>query len=149
MCVYVFLPPPPDQIWAQGDYLEYRRSNTGRRWLLHWGKVQWHICQGVRTAGCSDHAASRGCELCVVEFFFLPLTIFFLCFHFFCVRVRCVSLCLWCVPPRLSSSLSSPVNALLASSFELRVVIWNTDDVILEDDAFMTGEKMSDIYVRG
>ncbi|XP_047430143.1 otoferlin isoform X16 [Mugil cephalus] len=34
-------------------------------------------------------------------------------------------------------------------SFELRVVIWNTDDVILEDDAFMTGEKMSDIYVRG
>uniref|UniRef100_A0A3B3WXK2 C2 domain-containing protein n=1 Tax=Poecilia mexicana TaxID=48701 RepID=A0A3B3WXK2_9TELE len=34
-------------------------------------------------------------------------------------------------------------------SFELRVIIWNTDDVILEDDAFLTGEKMSDIYVRG
>ncbi|XP_059897346.1 otoferlin isoform X3 [Gadus macrocephalus] len=34
-------------------------------------------------------------------------------------------------------------------SFELRVIIWNTDDVILEDDGFMTGEKMSDIYVRG
>uniref|UniRef100_A0A8C2F225 Otoferlin n=1 Tax=Cyprinus carpio TaxID=7962 RepID=A0A8C2F225_CYPCA len=34
-------------------------------------------------------------------------------------------------------------------SFELRVIIWNTDDVVLEDDAFMTGEKMSDIYVRG
>lgn len=49
----------------------------------------------------------------------------------------------------LSSSFSSLVNALLVSSFELRVVIWNTDDVILEDDAFMTGEKMSDIYVRG
>lgn len=49
----------------------------------------------------------------------------------------------------LSSFLSPPVNALPASSFELRVVIWNTDDVILEDDAFMTGEKMSDIYVRG
>lgn len=49
----------------------------------------------------------------------------------------------------LSSSLSPLVNALLVSSFELRVVIWNTDDVILEDDAFMTGEKMSDIYVRG
>uniref|UniRef100_A0AAY4BDG2 Otoferlin n=1 Tax=Denticeps clupeoides TaxID=299321 RepID=A0AAY4BDG2_9TELE len=31
----------------------------------------------------------------------------------------------------------------------LRVIIWNTDDVVLEDDAFMTGEKMSDIYVRG
>lgn len=49
----------------------------------------------------------------------------------------------------LSVSLSSLVNALLMSSFELRVIIWNTDDVILEDDAFMTGEKMSDIYVRG
>nr|XP_046154707.1 otoferlin-like isoform X1 [Oncorhynchus gorbuscha] len=34
-------------------------------------------------------------------------------------------------------------------NFELRVIIWNTDDVVLEDDAFMTGEKMSDIYVRG
>ncbi|KFB41978.1 AGAP000389-PA-like protein [Anopheles sinensis] len=34
-------------------------------------------------------------------------------------------------------------------SYELRVVIWNTDDVVLEDDAFFTGEKMSDIYVKG
>ncbi|XP_031437276.1 otoferlin isoform X3 [Clupea harengus] len=34
-------------------------------------------------------------------------------------------------------------------SYELRVIIWNTEDVVLEDDAFMTGEKMSDIYVRG
>ncbi|KAM8953379.1 otoferlin isoform 2-T2 [Pelodytes ibericus] len=34
-------------------------------------------------------------------------------------------------------------------SFELRIIIWNTDEVILEDDAFMTGEKMSDIYVKG
>uniref|UniRef100_A0A8C8M309 Otoferlin n=1 Tax=Oncorhynchus tshawytscha TaxID=74940 RepID=A0A8C8M309_ONCTS len=34
-------------------------------------------------------------------------------------------------------------------NFELRVIIWNTDDVVLEDDAFMTGEKMSDIYVKG
>lgn len=49
----------------------------------------------------------------------------------------------------LSLSLSPLVDALTLSSFELRVVIWNTDDVILEDDAFMTGEKMSDIYVRG
>lgn len=55
----------------------------------------------------------------------------------------CLSVCL------SSSSLSPLVNALLLSSFELRVIIWNTDDVILEDDAFMTGEKMSDIYVRG
>ncbi|XP_022646249.1 otoferlin-like isoform X4 [Varroa destructor] len=34
-------------------------------------------------------------------------------------------------------------------SFELRVIIWNTDEVVLEDDAFFTGEKMSDIYVKG
>lgn len=64
----------------------------------------------------------------------------------FCVVCLCVC---GVSPVCLSSSLSPPVNALLLSSFELRVVIWNTDDVILEDDAFMTGEKMSDIYVRG
>ncbi|XP_055909489.1 otoferlin-like isoform X1 [Eupeodes corollae] len=34
-------------------------------------------------------------------------------------------------------------------AYELRIVIWNTDDVVLEDDAFFTGEKMSDIYVKG
>ncbi|CAB0016217.1 unnamed protein product, partial [Nesidiocoris tenuis] len=33
--------------------------------------------------------------------------------------------------------------------YELRVIIWNTDEVVLEDDAFFTGEKMSDIYVKG
>ena len=33
--------------------------------------------------------------------------------------------------------------------YELRCIIWNTDDVVLEDDAFFTGEKMSDIYVKG
>lgn len=37
----------------------------------------------------------------------------------------------------------------LIVSYELRVIIWNTDDVVLEDDAFFTGEKMSDIYVKG
>ncbi|XP_064626480.1 otoferlin-like [Lineus longissimus] len=34
-------------------------------------------------------------------------------------------------------------------SLELRCIIWNTDDVVLEDDAFFTGDKMSDIYVKG
>ena len=34
-------------------------------------------------------------------------------------------------------------------SYELRVIVWNTDDFVLEDDAFFTGEKMSDIYVKG
>ena len=38
---------------------------------------------------------------------------------------------------------------LFVRSYELRVIIWNTDDVVLEDDAFFTGEKMSDIYVKG
>lgn len=89
-------------------------------------------------------------------FFFLQLTIIFFVlflFPFFSVCVfRVVSVFVFVVcllSVCLSSSLSPLVNALLVSSFELRVVIWNTDDVILEDDAFMTGEKMSDIYVRG
>lgn len=97
-------------------------------------------------------------------FFLLQLTFFcfvllcfvsIFCFLCVCFSSVCVSLLfLLSVRPfvRLSvrlSSLSPLVIALLLSSFELRVIIWNTDDVILEDDAFMTGEKMSDIYVRG
>ena len=35
------------------------------------------------------------------------------------------------------------------TSWELRVIIWNTDEVVLEDDSFFSGEKMSDIYVKG
>ncbi|RWS24989.1 otoferlin-like protein, partial [Leptotrombidium deliense] len=34
-------------------------------------------------------------------------------------------------------------------SYELRVIIWNTDEVILEEENVLTGEKMSDIYVKG
>ncbi|GAB6022296.1 hypothetical protein CHUAL_006419 [Chamberlinius hualienensis] len=34
-------------------------------------------------------------------------------------------------------------------SYELRIIVWNTDEVLLEDDAFFSGEKMSDIYVKG
>ena len=33
--------------------------------------------------------------------------------------------------------------------WELRVIVWNTDEVVLEDDAFFSGDKMSDIYVKG
>lgn len=33
-------------------------------------------------------------------------------------------------------------------SFVLRVIIWNTANVILEETS-ITGEKMSDIYVKG
>jgi len=32
--------------------------------------------------------------------------------------------------------------------YELRVIIWNTKDVILDEES-ITGEKMSDIYVKG
>ncbi|KAG9336191.1 hypothetical protein JZ751_002538, partial [Albula glossodonta] len=31
----------------------------------------------------------------------------------------------------------------------MRVIIWNTDEVVLEDDDIFTGEKSSDIFVRG
>ncbi|XP_070831835.1 fer-1-like protein 6 [Chaetodon trifascialis] len=33
--------------------------------------------------------------------------------------------------------------------YELRIVIWNTEDVILEDSNFLTGQQSSDIYIKG
>lgn len=82
------------------------------------------------------------CEKCVVNR--VPFVLFF-CFCFLLLFV-----CLVALGVILSIPLPAPhVIAVLLSSFELRVIIWNTDDVVLEDDAFMTGEKMSDIYVRG
>ncbi|XP_059501966.1 fer-1-like protein 6 isoform X2 [Stegostoma tigrinum] len=33
--------------------------------------------------------------------------------------------------------------------YELRIIIWNTEDVILEDENFITGQKSSDIYIKG
>ncbi|XP_075960903.1 fer-1-like protein 6 [Anarhichas minor] len=33
--------------------------------------------------------------------------------------------------------------------YELRIIIWNTEDVILTDSSFLTGEQSSDIYVKG
>ena len=33
--------------------------------------------------------------------------------------------------------------------FELRVIIFNTSDVILDDDGPISGQKSSDIYVKG
>lgn len=38
---------------------------------------------------------------------------------------------------------------VLISSYELRVIIWNTDDVFLDDVNPFTGEPSSDIYVKG
>ena len=46
-------------------------------------------------------------------------------------------------PPPLDISPRAP------RSYELRVIIWNTKDVILDDDSFVSGEKMSDIYIKG
>ena len=37
---------------------------------------------------------------------------------------------------------------MICSRYQLRIVIWNTKDVILEEES-ITGEKMSDIYVKG
>ena len=33
--------------------------------------------------------------------------------------------------------------------YQLRVIIWNTSDVKLEDSNLVTGERSSDIFVRG
>ena len=38
---------------------------------------------------------------------------------------------------------------LSSCSYELRVVIWNTEDVPLEESNILTGEKCSDIFVKG
>ena len=32
--------------------------------------------------------------------------------------------------------------------YELRVIVWNTEDVICNDHNMLTGEQMSDIYVK-
>ncbi|XP_039653756.1 fer-1-like protein 4 [Perca fluviatilis] len=44
-----------------------------------------------------------------------------------------------------------PVNIKprLPEQYELRVIIWNTDDVFLDDVNIFTGEPSSDIYVKG
>lgn len=41
------------------------------------------------------------------------------------------------------------MSSLCNFRYEIRVIIWNTDEVVCEDDDFFTGEKMSDIYVKG
>ena len=49
-------------------------------------------------------------------------------------------------PKKITTS-SSNLDMML--SFQLRVIIWNTDNVVLQEDDFFTGEKASDIYVKG
>lgn len=47
------------------------------------------------------------------------------------------------IPPPVDISPRKPVE------YELRVVVWNTEDVLLDEISVATGEAMSDIYVRG
>ncbi|XP_076263504.1 otoferlin-like [Rhynchophorus ferrugineus] len=47
------------------------------------------------------------------------------------------------IPDRVNITPRKPI------SYELRVIIWNTSDVILEEDDIFTGEKKSDIYIKG
>lgn len=52
-------------------------------------------------------------------------------------------------PPRYWGQEHVSHSALCPShSYELRVIIWNTDDVILDDVNPITGEPSSDIYVK-
>jgi len=47
------------------------------------------------------------------------------------------------VPEKVNITPRKPI------SYELRVVVWNTEDVVLCEDDFFSGEKKSDIYVKG
>lgn len=60
----------------------------------------------------------------------------------------------WLPAPSTSKTLGQPAApdckpASPLPRYELRVIVWNTDEVVLEDDDFFTGEKSSDIFVRG
>lgn len=33
--------------------------------------------------------------------------------------------------------------------YELRVIVWNTSDILMDEDDFFTGERKSDIFVKG
>ncbi|CAL7940390.1 unnamed protein product [Xylocopa violacea] len=49
------------------------------------------------------------------------------------------------LPPKPAMDISPPV----PEEYEIRVVVWNTEAVPLVDSQFLTGEKCSDIYVKG
>ena len=50
-----------------------------------------------------------------------------------------------------SNNLPSPVDITprKPEPYALRIVIWNTSDVKLDERSPLTGEQMSDIYVKG
>ena len=47
------------------------------------------------------------------------------------------------VPPPVDVSPRKP------EKYVLRIVVWNTSDVVLDEVSVATGEAMSDIYVKG
>jgi len=47
------------------------------------------------------------------------------------------------IPPPVDISPRKP------EKYELRVVVWDTEDVYLDETSVVTGEQMSDIYVKG
>lgn len=49
------------------------------------------------------------------------------------------------VPLKPPVDISPPV----PEEYEIRVIVWNTEDIPLVDSQFITGEKCSDIYVKG
>jgi len=49
------------------------------------------------------------------------------------------------LPLKPAINISPPV----PEEYEIRVIVWNTEDVPLVDSHFLTGEKCSDIYVKG
>lgn len=51
-------------------------------------------------------------------------------------------------PPRPQGTRACVSPLCPSHSYELRVIIWNTDDVILDDVNPVTGEASSDIYVK-
>jgi len=49
------------------------------------------------------------------------------------------------LPPKSAVNISPPI----PEEYEIRVIIWNTENVPLVDSHFLTGEKCCDIYVKG
>ena len=47
------------------------------------------------------------------------------------------------IPPPIDIAPRKP------EKYVLRIVVWNTKDVILDEISIATGEAMSDIYVKG
>ncbi len=49
------------------------------------------------------------------------------------------------------TNIPNPVDVSLRKpeKFILRVIVWNTSDVVLDEVSVATGEAMSDIYVKG